>query len=360
MTKNCFLELVSQVGHVKECQQIVQEICGKYKQEIEKVNLKFDIEKCPDDMIYCFNRREIIHKDEEMAGQLILNVIDYESAGLVVSGSRPEDEKEDGSSSLAMNISNSKVEKDKMLGPIAFEYAAVHSNSMMATPQPTVLINTGLSWEVKVPIHYQLMMYGGPLMSNYRLDHYNAIWGGSEHVVDGQLMDGELQLFHHDIQYQDWTEAVMHENAVAVVSIMLKIDPVEHNAEIEKIGEILPQIKFKGQVAHTAEQVDLQNLLPMDREYLTYVGSIITSVIVENVVWMVLTSPIMVSKQAIDGMKELRDGGEESYKMTSNVRKMYALDREGFKPEEEGDEIMMVNNNGGFITPDLADLLDSY
>ena len=324
MTKNCFLELVSQVGHVKECQHIVQEICGKYKQEIEKVNLKFDIEKCPDDIIYCFNRREIIHKDEEMAGQLILNVIDYESAGLVVSGSRPEDEKEDGSS-IDIDISNSKVEKDKMLGPIAFEYAAVHSNSMMATPQPTVLINTGLSWEVKVPIHYQLMMYGGPLMSNYRLDHYNAIWGGSEHVVDGQLMDGELQLFHHDIQYQDWTEAVMHENAVAVVSIMLKIDPVEHNEEIEKIGEILPQIKFKGQAAQTAEHVDLENMLPMDRDYFTYMGSLTTPGFQENVVWMVLAKPIMVSKQAIERMKELRYGGEDSYKMTVNVRKMASL-----------------------------------
>ena len=121
---------------MKECQEIVQEVCGKYKQEIEKVNLKFDIEKYPDDMIYCFNRREIMHKDEVMSGQLILNVIDYSSAGVVVSGSRPEDEKEDGSSNLALDISNSKVKKDKMLGPIAFKYATVHSNSVMGTPQP--------------------------------------------------------------------------------------------------------------------------------------------------------------------------------------------------------------------------------
>jgi hypothetical protein len=48
---------------------------------------------------------------------------------------------------------------------------------------------------------------------------------------------------------------------VAVVSIMLKVDSAEHNQEIEKIGEILPQIR-------------------------------------------------LVSKHAIDRMKELRYGGE--------------------------------------------------
>ena len=95
-------------------------------------------------------------------------------------------------------------------------------------------------------------------------------------MVDGQQMDGELQRFHYHIQYKDWREAIMHENAVAVVSVMLKINPTEHNEEIEKIGEILPQIKLKGQAAQTAEQVDLENILPKDKDYFTYLGSLLT------------------------------------------------------------------------------------
>jgi carbonic anhydrase len=203
--------------------------------------------------------------------------------------------------------------------------------------QPTVVFNNGHSWEVKVPTHHQLMIYGGPLMSrNYRLDHYTAHWGGSEHVVDSQQMDGELQLFHYHIQYKDWAEAIMHESAVAVVSVTLKISPIEHNQEVEKIGEILPQIKLKGQAAQTAEQVDLENILPKDKDYFTYLGSLTTPGFQENVVWMVLADPILVSQQVVDRIKELRYAGEESYKMTVNVRKMMPLgDRKVFRPSAE-------------------------
>ena len=61
--------------------------------------------------------------------------------------------------------------------------------------------NNGLSWEMKVPTHHQLMIYDGPLMSrNSRMDHNTAHLGGSVHEVDVQQMDGELQLFHYHIQ----------------------------------------------------------------------------------------------------------------------------------------------------------------
>ena len=128
----------------------------------------------------------------------------------------------------------------------------------------------------------------------------------------------------------------MHESAVAMVSVMLKINPTEHNEEIEKIGEILPQIKLRGQAAQTAEQVDLENILPKDKDYFTYLGSLTTPEFQENVVWMVLAEPVMVSKQVVDRMKELRYGGEESYKMTVNVRKMVPLEeRKVFRPSAE-------------------------
>ena len=68
---------------------------------------------------------------------------------------------------------------------------------------------------------------------SYLLD-YTAHWGGSEHVVEIQRS---------------------YTSVAAVVSVMLKIDPTEHNQEIKKIGENVPQIKLKGQAAQTAEQV---------------------------------------------------------------------------------------------------------
>ena len=155
-------------------------------------------------------------------------------------------------------------------------------------------------------------------------------------MVDGQKMDGELHLMHYHMQYQDCAEALLHEGAVAVVAVMLKVGEDNPNQEIEKIGEILPQIKFKGQAAQTAEQVDLEKILPMDKDYFTYLGSLTTPDFKENVVWMVLAEPITVSRQAINRMKQLRYGGEQSYKMAVNCRKMASLgDREVFRPTKE-------------------------
>ena len=65
-------------------------------------------------------------------------------------------------------------------------------------------------------------------------------------------------------------------SVAAVVSVMLKIDPTEHNQEIKKIGENVPQIKLKGQAAQTAEQVYLEIILPRDKDYFNYFGSLTT------------------------------------------------------------------------------------
>ena len=71
--------------------------------------------------------------------------------------------------------------------------------------------------------------------------------------------------------------------------------------------------------------MNLENILPMDKDYFTYLGSLTTPGFQENVVWMVLAEPILVSQQVVDRMKELRYAGEESYKMTVNVRKMHEV-----------------------------------
>merc|ERR1719186_1691010 len=72
------------------------------------------------------------------------------------------------------------------------------------------------------------------------------------------------------------------------------------------------------------------NLLPIDKDYLTYEGSLTTPDFNENVVWLVMRDPIMVSRQNIDSMKEMRYGGEDSLKMTNNCKKKVSLGQRGF------------------------------
>ena len=138
----------------------------------------------------------------------------------------------------------------------------------------------------------------------------------------------------YHIKYKNLEDAVAYEGGLAVVAIMLKIHPREYNQEFEKIGEVLPQIKFEGQSAQTAEHVDLENILPVDRDYFTYNGSLTTPGFQEVVTWVVLKKPVMVSSRVMDMMKELRYGGESSYKIMVNCRKAASL----------GDRVVMSPN----------------
>ena len=77
-----------------------------------------------------------------------------------------------------VDIITSRLVTEKQLGPITFKYTPVWSSSLVETPDtphPTLVTNTGISWEVKVPVHHRQMIYGGPMLSRiYRLDHCNC------------------------------------------------------------------------------------------------------------------------------------------------------------------------------------------
>ena len=76
---------------------------------------------------------------------------------------------------------------------------------------------------------------------------------------------------------------------MAAVAILLREDEESPNLEVEKIGEVLDKIQLKGESAQTAEVVEVEGLLPEDRDYLTYQGSLTCPGFQEGVVWCVLT-----------------------------------------------------------------------
>ena len=102
---------------------------------------------------------------------------------------------------------------DPNLGPISFHYTPIWAadpepwspgalSGTVVSPQPTVVRNTGLSWEVEVARHHQLIITHGPLHDkDYRLANVHGHWGGSEHSIEGKFFDGEIHLVHHHLQY---------------------------------------------------------------------------------------------------------------------------------------------------------------
>ena len=146
---------------------------------------------------------------------------------------------------------------------------------------------------------------------------------GSEHAVEGHRYSGELQLVHYRKRYGGLGEAAGHAGGIAVVAVMLREDNESPNSEVEKIAEVLPSIELKGEQTQTAEVVRVEELLPEDRDYLTYHGSLTSPAgpgLEEGVLWAVLTSPVGVSSRALARMTQLRHGGPGSARMVANNR----------------------------------------
>ena len=244
---------------------------------------------------------------------------------------------------------------DPTLGAISFHYTAVWDtdpllrspgalSSTLVSPQvllpvpstlqPTVVRNTGVGWEVRTPHHYQLTATHGPLHhEEYRLDHLHAHWGSSEHGLEGKFYAGELHLVHHHIHYPHMAEAARHSDGVAVVAILLTQDDNHPNPELEKIGEVLSRIQLKGEEAQTAEVVRVEGLLPEDRDYLTYQGSLTSGEFQEGVTWMVLTEALPVSSACLANMQLLHYGGPASAKVGNNCKEVAELgDRKVCRP----------------------------
>ena len=117
--------------------------------------------------------------------------------------------------------------------------------------------------------------------------HFHA---PSEHAIDGVLADGEMHLVHRNARLD-----------LAVVGVMLQVgEPV--NAVVDTI--LLNAPVEEGEV-DLGGLLNAQDVLPQQRSYYTYSGSLTTPPCSEGVRWFVLKDPVFVSQAAIDHLHEV-------------------------------------------------------
>jgi carbonic anhydrase len=107
----------------------------------------------------------------------------------------------------------------------------------------------------------------------------------SEERIDGRQFDMVAHLVHKD-----------PEGRLAVVAVLLdrgSVQPI-----VQAVWNNLPL--EKGEEVAARVVVDLNHLLPPDRRYYTYMGSLTTPPCNEGVLWMVMRQPVPVSQQQID------------------------------------------------------------
>ena len=106
----------------------------------------------------------------------------------------------------------------------------------------------------------------------------------SEERIDGRLFDMVAHLVHKD-----------SEGRLAVVAVLLDrgnaqplVQAIWNNLPLEKGDEVVARLP-----------IDLNDLLPTDRSYYTYMGSLTTPPCSEGVLWMVMKTPVSLSAEQI-------------------------------------------------------------
>ncbi len=155
------------------------------------------------------------------------------------------------------------------LEPVQFDYK----------PTGFRVIDTGHTVQVNVDPGSVIEVTG----RRYELQQFH-FHRPSEERVDGRAFDMSAHLVHKD-----------PEGRLAVVAVLLEggsaqplVQTIWNNLPLEK-GEEVP----------ARGAIDLNALLPPDRSYFTYMGSLTTPPCSEGVLWMVMKQPVPISPQQI-------------------------------------------------------------
>jgi carbonic anhydrase len=107
----------------------------------------------------------------------------------------------------------------------------------------------------------------------------------SEERIDGRQFDMVAHLVHKDMEGRLAVVAVLLDRG----SIQPIVQTVWNNLPLEKNEEVASR-----------DTLDLNHLLPPDRRYYTYMGSLTTPPCSEGVLWMVMRQPVQVTQGQLD------------------------------------------------------------
>ena len=156
------------------------------------------------------------------------------------------------------------------LDPVQFDYQ----------PGSFAIIDTGHTIQVNVAPGNAIEVGG----RRYALQQFH-FHRPSEERINGRQFEMDVHLVHKDA-----------EGRLAVVAVLLERGAAQ--PLLQTLWNHLPLEKQEEVAVPTA--IDLNQLLPADRRYYTYMGSLTTPPCSEGVLWLVMQQPLAVSARQID------------------------------------------------------------
>lgn len=113
----------------------------------------------------------------------------------------------------------------------------------------------------------------------------------AEITIDGKSFDMDAQLVHKS-----------EDGKLAIVTVLL--EQGTENPLVQMVLNNLP-LETGGEVSPPGQSLDVNDLLPVNRRYFTFMGSLTTPPCTENVLWLVLRQPQQISPEQLSIFQRL-------------------------------------------------------
>jgi carbonic anhydrase len=163
------------------------------------------------------------------------------------------------------------------LPPLEFDYQAI----------PLTIENNGHTIKV-VADNSGTLKIGA---DSYQLKQFH-VHSPSEEAINGKKSDMVAHLVHQSEAGQLAVVAVLFEKGASA------------NPVIEAMASVIPKKEGPPQ-KHEAIQINIADLLPKDKKYFTYQGSLTTPPCTEGVRWIVLKTPVAITEKALSQITTL-------------------------------------------------------
>lgn len=134
--------------------------------------------------------------------------------------------------------------------------------------------------------------------------HFHA---PSEHTVNGKNLPFEAHFVNLD-----------EDGNITVLGVFFKVG--KENPELAKVWKVMPE--QDSQEAKLKEKVDINALLPENREYYRYSGSLTTPPCTEGVRWIVFKEPMELSQEQLEKFRKVMGVDNNRPVQPINARKV--------------------------------------